>query len=114
MQPHHLAAAVFALLALPAFVSAGWLRDGRVPVARGARGMTGRRRRALDNRLARLMHMVGVAMLAMAAGLATWGGDQARVAALAVVLVVVVNGLAVAMLLSVLRARRGDWPGDGD
>ncbi|NLW98019.1 MAG: hypothetical protein GXY30_14170, partial [Xanthomonadaceae bacterium] len=59
MQPHYLAAAVFALLALPAFVSAGWLRDGRVPVARGARGMDERRRRALDDRLARLMRMVG-------------------------------------------------------
>ena len=113
MQPHHLAAAVFALLALPAFLSAGWLRDGRVPVARGARGMTGRRRRALDNRLARLMHMVGVAMLAMAAGLAAWGADQARMLALVAVLVLVVNGLVLAMALAVARARRGDWPGGG-
>ena len=80
----------------------------------GARGMDERRRRALDDRLARLMRMVGVAMLAMAAGMAAWGADQARMLALVAVLVLVVNGLVLAMALAVARARRGDWPGDGD
>ena len=114
MQSHHLGALVFALLSLPAFVSAGWLRDGRLPMARGARGLTPERQRALDDRLARLMRMVAVAMLAMAGGLALWGDDQTRVLALAAVMVLVVNGLAVAMLVAVLRARRGQWPGAGD
>ncbi|MDH5834894.1 hypothetical protein [Luteimonas kalidii] len=106
MQPHHVAALVFALMALPAFVTAGWLGAGRLPVAGGSRGMTEGRRRALDSRLARLMRMVGVVMLAMAAGLAAWGGDDTRVLALAAVMVLVVNGLAVAMLVTVFRARR--------
>lgn len=111
MQSHHIAALVFALLSLPAFISAGWLRDGRLPVARGARGLTPARRRALDDRLARLMRMVALAMLAMAGGLALWGDEQNRILALAAVMLLVVNGLAVAMFVAVLRARRGDWPG---
>ena len=77
MQPHHLAALVFALMAFPAFVAANWLGNGRLPVAGGARDMSEGRRRALDDRLARLMRMVG---------------------------------LAIAMLVSVLRARRGHGP----
>ena len=111
MQPHHFAAVVFALMTLPAFIAARWLRDGRVPVARGAHGMDEGRRRALDDRLSRLMRMVALAMLAMAAGLALWGVDEGRVFALAAVMVVVVNGLAIAMLLAVVRARRGGGPG---
>ena len=114
MQSHHIAGLVFALMALPAFLAANWLRSGRLPVAGGARGMNEGQRRALDSRLARLMQMVGLAMLATAAGMALWGGDQGRVLALTVVMVVVVNGLAIAMLVSVMRARRGgDEPGAG-
>ena len=60
------------------------------------------------------MRMVALAMLAMAGGLALWGDDQDRVLALAAVMLVVVNGLAVAMFIAVLRARRGDWPGTDD
>jgi len=52
-------------------------------------------------------------MLAMAAGMAAWGADQARMLALVAVLVLVVNGLVLAMALAVARARRGDWPGGG-
>lgn len=107
MQAHHLAALVFALMAFPAFVAANWLGGGRLPVAGGARAMTEGDRRTLDGRLARLMRMVGLAMLAMAGGMALWGDDEGRVLALTVVMVVVVNGLAIAMLASVLRARRG-------
>lgn len=107
MQGHQLAALVFALMALPAFVAAHWLRSGRIPVAGGTHGMTEGQRRALDDRLSRLMRMVGLAMLAMAGGMALWGGDEARLLALVAVMVVVVNGLAVAMLVAVVRARRG-------
>ena len=111
MQSHHLAALVFALMALPAFIAAHWLRSGRLPVAGGAREMTEGRRRALDDRLSRLMRMVGLAMLAMAGGMALWGDDERRVLALTVVMMVAVNGLAIAMLVSVIRARRGAGPG---
>ena len=111
MQPHHIAALVFALMAFPAFVAANWLGNGRLPVAGGARDMSEGRRRALDDRLARLMRLVGLAMLAMAGGMALWGGDDGRVLALTLVMVAVVNGLAIAKLVSVLRARRGHGPG---
>ena len=113
MQPHHLAALVFALMAFPAFVAANWLGNGRLPIAGGTRKMSEGRRRALDDRLARLMRMVGLAMLAMAGGMALWGDEQGRVLALTLVMVVVVNGLAIAMLLSVLRARRHPGTGTG-
>ena len=113
MQAHHFAALVFALMALPAFVAARWLRAGRIPVAGGAQGMTEGRRRALDDRLARLMRMVGLAMLAMAGGMALWGDDEGRVLALTAVMVAVVNGLAIAMLVSVFRARRHPGTGTG-
>ena len=113
MQAHHLAALVFALMAFPAFVAANWLGNGRIPLAGGARGMSEGRRRALDGRLSRLMRMVGLAMLAMAGGMALWGDDEGRVLALTAVMVAVVNGLAIAMLVSVFRARRGHGPGVG-
>lgn len=113
MQSYHLAALVIALTALPAFLIARWLRDGRLPLAGGAPHVTEGRRRALDDRLARLMRMVGLAMLAAAAALALWGDDPRRVLALAGAMVLVVNGLAVAMVVTVARARRGGGPGAG-
>lgn len=114
MQPHHVAALLFALMSAPAFLAARWLRDGRVPVAGGGHAMTEGTRRALDDRLSRLMRMVALAMLVTAGGMALWGGDANRILALVAVMFLVVNGLAVAMLLAVHRARRGDaGPGRG-
>ncbi|MDH5824102.1 hypothetical protein QFW77_14060 [Luteimonas sp. RD2P54] len=58
-------------------------------------------------RLARLMRLVGVAILAGAVGLAWAGGDRGRVVAVAVVLALAVNGLGLAVLVDALRSRRG-------
>jgi len=105
MSGQYIAALVFALMALPAFVFANWLRDGRLPLAGGGEGLTERDRRALDSRLARMMRMAGVATLATGGGLALWGDDERRVLLLVAVMVLVVNGLAAAMLVAVRRAR---------
>ena len=106
MSGQYIAALVFALTALPAFVFANWLRDGRLPLAGGSDGLTERERRALDSRLARLMRMVGMAILATGGGLALWGGDERRVLLLVAAMVLVVNALAAAMLVAVRHARR--------
>ncbi|NZA26377.1 hypothetical protein H0E84_08260 [Luteimonas sp. SJ-92] len=58
-------------------------------------------------RLARLMRLVAVAILAGAAGLAWAGDDRDRIVAVAVVLALAVNGLGLAVLLDALRARAG-------
>ena len=106
MASHHLIALVFAVLSLPAFVTARWLGPGRVPLAGDSGGMTALDKARLDDRLARLMRMIGVAMLLTGAGLAVVGDDQRRVAMLVVVMVVAVHGIGIAMLLAVLAARR--------
>ncbi|MCD9028158.1 hypothetical protein LDO26_08040 [Luteimonas sp. BDR2-5] len=106
MAQHYVAATVFALLAGPAFVSARWLAGGRLPLPAGSTGMTAGDKAVLDSRLARLMRMIGLAMLATAAGVALWGDDETRLLALAAVMVLVVNGLALAAVLVVVAAKR--------
>ncbi len=99
-------ALVFAVMSLPAFVTARWLGQGRVPLAGDSGGMTALDKARLDDRLARLMRMIGVAMLATGAGLAAFGDDDRRVVTLVVVMVVAVHAVGVAMLLAVMAARR--------
>ena len=57
-------------------------------------------------RLATLMRMVGMAILAGAVGLAWAGGDQARTLAVAIGLALAVNGLGLFVLWDVMRRRR--------
>ncbi|WP_101926175.1 MULTISPECIES: hypothetical protein [Luteimonas] len=106
MSPQYIAAAIFVLLALPAFVSARWLADGRLPLSAGSRGMTVRDKAVLDSKLARLMRMTGLAMLATGLGVALWGDQERRLLALVVVMVLLVNGLALASVLVVAQAKR--------
>lgn len=112
MASHHLMAVIFALLALPSFLFARWLAQGRLPLA-GDSGMTVRDKALLDNRLARLMRMIGLAMLATALGVGLWGDDERRLAILAVVMVLAVNGLAATALWTVASARRRAGGGRG-
>lgn len=59
-------------------------------------------------RLATLMRLVGVAILAGAVGLAWAGGDRNRMIAVAVVVALAVNGLGLFVLYDALNRRRGD------
>ena len=112
MDTHHVAALVFALMARPSFVFARWLAGGRLPLA-GDSGMTVRDKALLDSRLARLMRMIGLAMLATALGVGLWGDDERRLAMVVVVMVLAVNGLAAACIWVVASARRQARGGRG-
>lgn len=59
-------------------------------------------------RLATLMRLVGMAILAGAASLAWAGDDQARVFTVAIGLALAVNGLGLFVLWDVMRRRRGN------
>lgn len=58
-------------------------------------------------RMATLLRLVGLAMLAGGAGLAWAAGDQNRILAVALALALAVNGLGLVVLFDVLRRRRG-------
>jgi O-antigen/teichoic acid export membrane protein len=93
-------AIVFALSSLPAFAIAAMLRRESGSAARSPG------KRLLDRRLARLMDMVGMVGLAAAAGLWWAGDDRGRATLVVVAMVVLVNALIVAVLLSIFAARR--------
>ncbi|MCF7221102.1 hypothetical protein [Marilutibacter chinensis] len=61
-------------------------------------------------RMSRLLGLVGVALLLGAAGMYWAGGMQARVGAVTVGLLIAVNGLGVALVLAIRRARRDYLP----
>ncbi|HEY4582756.1 MAG TPA: hypothetical protein VIG88_07830 [Lysobacter sp.] len=93
-------ALAFALTSVPAFLVARSLarsRQRRDPDQRESR---------LALRLAGLMRIVGVAMLAAALAMLWAGDDPARVVAVVLAVGLAVNGLAVAMLVAVMRGRR--------
>ncbi len=113
MAAHHIAALVFALMAIPAFLSARWLVQGRLPLSAGSGRMTVRDKAVLDDRLARLLRMIGLAMLATAIGLALWGDDERRLLVLIVVMFLAVNGLAAACIFTVASAKRRARGGRG-
>ena len=113
MAAHHFAAFVFALMAIPAFLSARWLVQGRLPLSAGSGRMTVRDKAVLDDRLARLLRMIGLAMLATAIGLALWGDDERRLLVLIVVMFLAVNGLAAACIFTVASAKRRARGGGG-
>lgn len=85
--------ALLALSSLPAFVVAALIGRGR---PRGAPVPP----------LARLMRLVGVAIVAGAAGLLCAGEDETRRLTVIVAMVVAVNGLGLVLLFSLGRGRR--------
>jgi len=74
-----------------------------VPAFLAARAFAGDR-----PRLAMLMRLVGVAIIAGALGLAWAGDDRSRLLAVGVGLAVAVNGLGLFVLWDILRRRRRD------
>ncbi|MBF6023678.1 hypothetical protein [Lysobacter niastensis] len=86
---------ILAASSLPAFLAAAL-------IARGARraGQPG------APALARLMLMVGIAILAGAAGLLWAGDNDTRRLAVIVAMVLAVNGLGVVLLVRLARSRR--------
>ncbi|QCO67982.1 hypothetical protein E4582_05760 [Luteimonas yindakuii] len=58
-------------------------------------------------RMATVMRLVGLAMLAGALGLAWAGGDRTRTFAVAIAMALAVNVLALLVLVDVIRRRRG-------
>ncbi|MDR0184719.1 hypothetical protein [Lysobacter arvi] len=85
---------VLALSSLPAFIAAALISRGR---PRGAPVPP----------LARIMRLVGVAILAGALGLLWAGEDDTRRLAVIVAMVVAVNGLGLVLLFKLGRGRTG-------
>lgn len=90
----YLVPALLALSSLPAFVVAALIGRGRPPGAPVPP-------------LARLMRLVGVAIVAGAAGLLWAGEHETRRLAVIVAMVLAVNGLGLVLLFSLGRRRRG-------
>ncbi|MFZ5655494.1 MAG: hypothetical protein ACOY37_00275 [Pseudomonadota bacterium] len=84
-------ALAFALTSVPAFLIARSLRRSDVQV---------------NHLLARMMRTVGVLLAGGALGMLWAGGDPTRVLAVALGMALLVNGMAVAMFVAVLRAQR--------
>jgi len=95
----NLAAIVFALSSAPAFLIARSLQRGTQDAGNEAKAR-------LDRRLSRLMEAVGVVGLLAAAGLWWAGDDRGRATFVIVAMVVLVNAMVVAVLLSFFAARR--------
>ena len=93
-------ALAFALTSVPAFVVA------RSHARSGQRHDPDPRQSNLALLLARLMRVVGVAMLVAAAAMLWAGNDPSRVVMVVLGVALAVNGLAVAMLVAVVRGRR--------
>ena len=88
-------ALAFALTAVPAFLIARSLQRTAEPS-----------RMAVNRALARMMRWVGSALLAGAVAMLWADGDPTRVLAVALAMALAVNGLAVGMLVTVVRQRR--------
>jgi hypothetical protein len=106
MGTANLAAVVFALSSLPAFAIARMLRRGPSRGGDDARAADSPGKARFDRRLARLMDMVGMVGLAAAAGLWWAGDDRGRATLVVVAMVVLVNAMIVAVLVSIFAARR--------
>lgn len=102
---------VVAITGMPAFLLAGMLRRGNLGALPRlvARGYV--RPEALARRLSYLLMLAGFSLVAGGAGLVWAGSDQGRTMAVVVPLVVLVNALAIAMIVTVMRA--GRHPGAG-
>ena len=94
----HVVPLVLAISSLPAFIAAALIRRSASATRPGG-GRSG------GPALARLMLLVGVAILAGAAGLLWAGDNETRRLAVIVAMVLAVNGLGLALIFSLGRKR---------
>jgi hypothetical protein len=96
-------ALAFGLTSVPAFLVARSLARSHAR----ERAVAGRGD-GVSGLLSRMMFVVAGAMLAGAVGMLWAGSDAGRIMAVALLMALVVNGMAIAMLVAVLRRRRRD------
>ena len=104
----YFAPAAMALSAVPIFLIAGLVRGGRLHLVNGLDARRVRDPERLARRLGLLLAAVGFSMLLGATGLIWANGVEGRVVAVVAGLLLAVNGLAIALILTVARARRED------
>ena len=97
---------VFAISAAPVFVIAGIVARGNLAMVNGLDASRVRDPQRLARTLSRLLAGVGFAMLAGGTALLWADGDRDRVLWATVGMVLAVNGLAVALIVVVARAKR--------
>ncbi|AWV07790.1 hypothetical protein [Marilutibacter maris] len=111
---------ILATSSLPMFAIAFRVGSGDLHWLNGLDARRLRDPQRVAARMARLLALVGVALLLGAAGMYWAGEQQSRLALVTIALLVAVNGLGVALLVAVRRARhdylppQGHDPGNGD
>lgn len=96
------------LTSLPVFLIAYYVRRGRLHLINGLDPARVADPVALAIRISRLLFAVGFAMLGAAGGLLWAGHDESRGQAVVIAMVVVVNLLGIALVVTVARARMRD------
>ncbi|MGO1068495.1 hypothetical protein [Lysobacter sp. CA199] len=92
--------------AVPILVAAVLVARGHLHLVNGLDASRLRDPAATAARLGRLLAMVAIALLSSALGYYWAAGDQTRTIGVTIALLVVVNGLAVALMLATSKARR--------
>ena len=98
--------AIMILSGLPALIAAVLVSRGNLHLINGLDATRLRDPAAVAARFARLLALVSIAIFASALGFYWAHGDDSRTLWVTVALLVAVNGLAVALLLAVARAKR--------
>jgi hypothetical protein len=98
---------LIALTSLPVLVVAAYVRRGHLHLINGLDATRVADPAALARRVSLLLVGVGLAMLAAAAGLYWAAGDERRGLMVVVAMVVAVNVLGIALIVTVARARSG-------
>lgn len=101
---------IVAVSAAPIFVIAGMVQRGALHLVNGLDPRQVRDPEALQRKLARLLAMIGFAIIFGSAGLVWAESDSQRVMAVVLAMVLAVNGLAVALIVAVARAKREQRP----
>lgn len=96
------------LTSLPVFLIAYYVRRGRLHLINGLDASRVADPVGLAIRISRLLFAVGFAMLGAAGGLLWAGHDASRGQAVVIAMVVVVNLLGIALVVTIARARMRD------
>lgn len=101
---------IFVLSAMPVFVLAGMIGRGNLQLINGLDPAKLRDPGLLARKLARLLAATGFAVVLGGAGLLWAGTDTTRITGVVLAMVVAVNGLAITLIVSVIRAKRDGNP----